>query len=461
MNLPNIGKVTYFDVEYANSHNQSICQIGLVCEDFATGEPYYPERGIYINPEDHFDDNCVRIHGITADDVKDCPSFPDIWKDIEKYFTNTVIIGHNVSASDLSALSKTLQRYHLDIPEMYYACTLDIARKYVPRYAVPNYGMSALCSYFDVDIDSAHDAFDDACANSDLFKILVSEYSLDLNEHIKKYIPKSDFHFSEYISDTVLRKSISEFYGIVRGFSIDNVISPDEADYIRNWRIANEKYSAQPEIANINASIDRILSDGVVTSSEIILLQRTIKQYLDLVSTSPVTLATQILDGILKGIVADGNVTTEECFHLQQWLYDNVYLSGHYPFDKVISILENVLSDMIISKEESEYITSTINDLLNPVDALKEHVNSVDGMHVCLSGVFSYGSKSKVAEYLKNRGGIVEDYVTRSTDILLIGAQECQSYSNGKYGTKVKKAIEYNENGCNIKIVKESDLIIP
>lgn len=29
-------KVTYFDVEYANSKNKSICQIGLMCENYGT-----------------------------------------------------------------------------------------------------------------------------------------------------------------------------------------------------------------------------------------------------------------------------------------------------------------------------------------------------------------------------------------------------------------------------------------
>ena len=39
-------KVTYFDVEYANSKNKSICQIGIMCENYSDGEPYYPEKNI-------------------------------------------------------------------------------------------------------------------------------------------------------------------------------------------------------------------------------------------------------------------------------------------------------------------------------------------------------------------------------------------------------------------------------
>ena len=50
--------------------------------------------------------------------------------------------------------------------------------------------------------------------------------------------------------------------------------------------------------------------------------------------------------------------------------------------------------------------------------------------------------------------------VTKKTDILIVGDFECQSYSNGSYGTKVKKAMEYNDKGLNIQIIKEKDFYI-
>ena len=47
-------------------------------------------------------------------------------------------------------------------------------------------------------------------------------------------------------------------------------------------------------------------------------------------------------------------------------------------------------------------------------------------------------------EYIIARGGIIDSGVKKTTDILMIGARECQAYSNGTYGIKVKKAMEYN-----------------
>ena len=109
-------KVLYLDIEWANSKNKSICQIGLVSEDFETEEPIFPELNLYINPEDQFDENCVAVHNITKSKVKDCPNFTEVWPEIEKYFTNSIIIGHNVKSSDLNAIVKNLRRYNIDIP---------------------------------------------------------------------------------------------------------------------------------------------------------------------------------------------------------------------------------------------------------------------------------------------------------------------------------------------------------
>ncbi len=454
-----MNKVTYFDVEYANSKNKSICQIGLVCEDYNTGDSYYPEQNIYLNPEDGFDDICISIHGITTSKVKEAPNFSSVWPEIEKYFTNTVVIGHNVAGADLDALFKNLKRHNIDLPEVYYICTLSLARTYVPSFLIENYSMGALCEYFDIDIDSEHDAFDDACANTDLFKTLVQTYDIDISKHISRYTPHETKEFEHYVSSPVIRKAISNFYGMVRGFSIDNKITSEEAAHIKKWRDEYNQYAGVKEIAAIIAKIDKILEDDLITVEESFNLQKIVREYMDIVSSSPITLATQILNGIMEGIVVDGEISTEEGEHLRRWLYDNIYLSGHYPFDKVIEILEDALADSVISKAESEYITDTIYSLLNPVETLRVQVNSVDGKNICLSGNFAYGSKSKVEEYINENGGTIDATVKKSTNILLIGAYESQAYSNGTYGTKVKKAIEYNKKGCNIQIVKELDLI--
>lgn len=450
-------KVLYFDVEYANSKNQSICQMGLLSEYFPSGDPIFPERNIYINPEDGFDDKCIRIHGITNERVKNEPNFPDIWEIVEQYFANSIIVGHNVAAADINALLKVCNRYEINMPEIHYICTLDLAKEYIPPYKIKDYSLSTLCKYFDIDIDDCHSAFDDACACVDLFKTMVEIYDIDIDKYIKTFLPQETKEYVQYISSPTIRKSILDFYGAIRGIAIDGIITTEESVYVSQWREENLKYSSQKEIADIIKVIDKILEDGVITNEEMQELITTVEEYFDLITASPITLATQVLNGMLKGISLDKKVSTIEGANLRKWMYENNYLKGYYPFDQIMSILEHVLEDDIITKEESELVVGVIKSLLEPVQEFREQMNSVKGKHVCLSGIFSYGQKSDVEKIIIQDGGFIDSSLKKTTDILIIGDSECQAYAFGNYGTKVQKAIGYSNKGYDIKIIKESD----
>ena len=141
-------KVLYLDVEWANPKNKSICQIGLVSEDFETEEPIFPELNLYINPEDKFDENCVAVHNITNSKTKDCPNFAEVWPEIEKYFTNSIIIGHNVKSSDLNAIVKNLRRYNIDIPVLYCVDTYELSKKLVKPFEISDYQLVYIVQLF-------------------------------------------------------------------------------------------------------------------------------------------------------------------------------------------------------------------------------------------------------------------------------------------------------------------------
>lgn len=49
-----------------------------------------------------------------------------------------------------------------------------------------------------------------------------------------------------------------------------------------------------------------------------------------------------------------------------------------------------------------------IKSLLEPVQELREQINSVNGKHVCLSGVFSHGQKSDVEKFIIQDGGFID-----------------------------------------------------
>ena len=449
-------KILYFDVEYANTKNRSICQMGLLLEFFPSGEPIFPEKNIYINPEDGFDGFCSDIHHISYDMVKDSPTFPEVWDSIKDYFKDAIIIGHSVAAADLNTLCRNLKRYNIEIPQFKYICTLDLAYQYLDDY-IENYKLNTLCKYFDIDIDNHHDAFDDACAASDVFKCLVKKYNIDINKHIKTYKFNNNREFESYLDNNKRLNSIIEFYGMIKGFVLDKKIVKEEIDYILKWRNENYKYSNYQEIKDIIDTIDKIVFDGVITLEDVLKLKKIIKQYVKERLADPITFSTKILNGILKGIIVDNVITIEEAESLKKWLYKHLELKSHYPFEQIFQLLETILEDNEITKKESEFLIQVINDLLNPLDKIQKEINSLNGKHICLTGKFIYGQKSDIEQLLISDGCFIDKNVKKDTDILIVGDSECMAYAYGNYGLKVQKAIDFNCKGSNIQIIKENE----
>lgn len=449
--------LTYLDFEYANSKNKSICQIGLLCKKNETDEDVYPPINLYVNPEDGFDDFCVRIHGIAPNTVADKPTFPQVWGEIEKYFVDTVIVGHNVATSDIDALVKTLRRYKIPIPKFQYICTFDLAKRHVPEFYVENYRLTTLCEYFNICVTSAHDAFDDAKVTAELLKVLLKIYAVDITTCVRCYNPRKTRDFSKYTFAPLLRRKVTEFYGILRGIDIDNEINEREIAYLVQWKKENQEYANDNEISDIIEILDEVLADGKITREEFNLLEEAVGFYLSMIESAPITQATRVLEGILKGIISDGVVSQTELQNLYHWLYSNIEYLSTFPFDKVCELVQTFYTGKEISTEETRDILSSIAEILDPVKELKNDLCNIHGKNICLSGNFAYGKKAAVEKYIVGLGGAVMSYVGSETDILVVGAKRSQAYAYGNYGTKVRDAMDLKNSGYAIKILDEKD----
>lgn len=452
-------KVLFLDVEYANCKNKSICQIGLLSEYFPDRDPVFPEKNIYINPEDNFQDFCIKIHNITPQKIKNSPNFPRVWTEIEKYFTNAIIVGHNVLSSDLYAIAYSCQRYGIKLPELSYIDTMKIAKDYILPCDIENYSLQNLCNYFDIDMDTVHDAFDDACATSDLFFCLIKTFNINIDNYINHFSLKEAKEFNAYITDNSLKNIINEFYGMIEGFVFDKKIKQEEIEYVKQWSINNSHLRTKKELENIFFTIDKILKDGIITLDEMSELKSVIRKYYETISGALITKSLQELIGILKGIIIDNEVATIEGKELLNWLHKNIHLINHYPYNEILPIFEKSLEDNIITKEESDNIIKIINKVLQPIKTLQNQLLSFKNKHICLTGNFSFGSRTDVERIILQNGGYIDNTVKKTTDILIVGSYESQSYSYRNYGIKIKKAMEYIQKGNSIIIVKEKDVV--
>jgi DNA polymerase-3 subunit epsilon len=155
----NTGKLNFVAIDFETGmyRPESAISVGLVkFIDGQEADSYYslirpPE--LYIRPE--FTD----IHGLTVEDVREAPSFGDIWdKNILPFIEGLPLAAHN-AAFDMRILLAVLNYYDIPEPKLRCFCSLKTARKIWPE--LKSHALTALADHFDIKYD-AHNALADA-----------------------------------------------------------------------------------------------------------------------------------------------------------------------------------------------------------------------------------------------------------------------------------------------------------
>ncbi|SDK29648.1 DNA polymerase-3 subunit epsilon [Catalinimonas alkaloidigena] len=148
------------DFETANYRRDSICEIGLSrVEEGRVVET----RSWRIRPEpNYFNWQNIQVHGITARDVEQSPTFAALWPELVPYFQDTYLVAHNASF-DISVLRHGLMQYEIPFPTFHYACSVQIARR--TWKGLTSYGLGSLSQWLGIDLNH-HAAGSDARASA-------------------------------------------------------------------------------------------------------------------------------------------------------------------------------------------------------------------------------------------------------------------------------------------------------
>ncbi|MBU9713053.1 3'-5' exonuclease [Evansella tamaricis] len=144
------------DFETANQNRSSVCSVGLVVvKEGKITKEYYQ----LVKPSDlYFDPICVRIHGITATDVEDAPSFQSVWGEISHLLDGNLVIAHNASF-DMSVLRKSLDECGVDYPSFAYNCTVNVSKK--TWHGLHSYSLNNVAEHLQIQFKHHH-ALEDA-----------------------------------------------------------------------------------------------------------------------------------------------------------------------------------------------------------------------------------------------------------------------------------------------------------
>jgi len=177
------------DFETATNDRSSACEVGVCIVQDST---IIETKTWLIKPPSfpYFSHYNVAVHGIQPNDVKDAPTFDEIWYEVQEMMYGTLMMAHNASF-DAGVLRGCLNHYGMFTPKIDYLCSIQLAKKswnYLPKY-----GLKHLAEYHQIKFNH-HRAGDDAevCAKISLlaFEKLFITSNEEVHENLKLKIKK-------------------------------------------------------------------------------------------------------------------------------------------------------------------------------------------------------------------------------------------------------------------------------
>src|SRR6266850_193705 len=174
------------------------------------------------------------------------------------------------------------------------------------------------------------------------------------------------------------------------------------------------------------------------------------------------------LMGIAAGLLADQQLNDAEIRFLANWLDHHEDISTVWPGDVLCRRVKEVLADGVITGEERAHLVATLQEICgggSEVSQQRSPVNQLafdsprqitfSGFNFCVTGEFVFGPRERVVETITDRGGHVQESITKKLNYLLVGVRGGDEWKRGSYGTKIEKAIEYKRDGVPLYIVRE------
>lgn len=153
-----MSKFIALDFETANNYRNSACAIGIVKVE----NDKITEKYSYLIKPPFKTFQFTYIHGITWEDVKNKPTFSELWPMIKSHFSDIDFIAAHNAPFDKSVLKACCEHYGIMQPQVEFKCTVQLSRKLLQ---LPSCTLDKVCEYFGYDLDH-HEVLSDtiACA---------------------------------------------------------------------------------------------------------------------------------------------------------------------------------------------------------------------------------------------------------------------------------------------------------
>jgi len=203
-----------------------------------------------INPLINIPDEVIAIHGITNEDVKDCPKFAELASGIHQFLSNCDLAGYNSNKFDIPFLVEEFLRAGIDfeLKGRRFVDIQNIFHKMEPRTLRAAYKF-----YCDKDLIGAHGAEADTIATYEVLKAQIERY-IDTeytDKDKEKTIPiKNDVqalhdfsfnsNFADFVGHIVFNKQQVEVFnfGKHKGKPVEDIFRIEQSYY--DWMMKSD-----------------------------------------------------------------------------------------------------------------------------------------------------------------------------------------------------------------------------
>lgn len=221
--------IIFFDLETTGTDISKdriveICYIKI----FPDGrEVEYTKR---INPGMHIPEVASAVHGIYDEDVKNCPLFKDVAKEIANEFAGCDVAGFNSNRFDLPLLAEEFLRAQVDI-DLSRLDAIDVQVLYHKRE--PRTLTAAYKFYCGKNLEDAHSALADTRATYEVLKAQLDHYA-DMENDMSALSKESSFTNNvDFAGRMVYDENGCEVFnfGKYKGMPVDAVLDRDPGYY--------------------------------------------------------------------------------------------------------------------------------------------------------------------------------------------------------------------------------------
>ena len=227
LNLKN--PLLFFDLETTGvsvTHDR-IIEISFI-KIYPTGKEESKSRR--INPEMHIPEESTKIHGITDEDVKDCPTFKAIAKSLAAQIEGCDLAGYNSNRFDIPLLAEEFLRAGVDI---------DLnKRKFIDVQTIfyknePRTLSAAYTFYCNKNLENAHSSLADTTATYEILKAQLDKYA-DLQNDVNYLSHYSSFTTNVDFAGRMIYNDKNEEvinFGKYKGQRVTDVFQKDPSYY--------------------------------------------------------------------------------------------------------------------------------------------------------------------------------------------------------------------------------------